>query len=918
MLLPLPRIKIFTGSCMVIMILTATRLHAQIVGPYIQSPTDTSVWITWKTGSDTESTVMYGSDSSGMEEFVSGNCQVMTDEGYSSDYYYHSVHISNLQPGRYYYYRVKSGTAQSVIFRFRSQPALSSPEGTYRILVFGDHQLRDDDRYKRLLLAARDKVIEKYGGPVEENIDLILNDGDQVDAGTLDQYENVHLKPSSIFSGNIAVMTTLGNHETYGSLGITAYYDHFFYDELGYKGIVSPGGENYYSYQENNIVFIHLSSEHTTDEQVEWVQQIIDSVKADPVVDWVVCIGHRPIQAEQFVGDMSEYIRTRIIPVLAQTEKAALFIAGHHHLYARGQVRDYPIYHIISGGAAWDQYWGQSVEKDFDDVQKTIDSWNYQIITFYTVEKEMAVESYSIGNPELGFAFNNVLIDSFYRKLPDVNPSRPSIMTVPEDSVSLPFIFVSSPYSSPAQIPYNSVQFQISNNGDRSTPVVDLIRDFEDIYGTTGEPDYSPVDLNKDLDIFKYTIGKYALPNGTYYISVRHRDKNITWSEWSDPVEFRVKGSTGGFITMTTEKTVFKKDENIPVSYYFGPGNALDWIGIYKTGDTPGPVHSIDWKYVNGSTGTVSLHVSQPGKYFIAFFENDGYYELTGRIPVYVISEPVLSLDKAGYNEGEAIEVTYSDAPGLTNDWIGIYRIDDVPGVVGSTLWSYTSGHSGKISFPGLPHGYYFVCYFLEDGYTEAGESVIFSSGSGLASLQTDKSVYEPGEQVTVTFENASGAAKDWIGIFRQSAPPGIAPLVMSQYTGPVSTGTISFETPSEPGRYFACLCINNSNIRISNKANFIVESGAFVPEQESASADLMVYPSPSSGRFRISAPMLRDKDVLVKISSINGTTVFEKKFRLTLSGTSEEIDLSRIGPGFYLVRLEAGDEILLSKLVLR
>jgi len=96
------------------------------------------------------------------------------------------------------------------------------------------------------------------------------------------------------------------------------------------------------------------------------------------------------------------------------------------------------------------------------------------------------------------------------------------------------------------------------------------------------------------------------------------------------------------------------------------------------------------------------------------------------------------------------------------------------------------------------------------------------------------------------------------------------------------------------------------------------VESGAFVPEQESAFADLMVYPSPSSGRFRISAPMLRDKDVLVKISSINGTTVFEKKFRLTLSGTSEEIDLSRIGPGFYLVRLEAGDEILLSKLVLR
>ena len=57
---------------------------------------------------------------------------------------------------------------------------------------------------------------------------------------------------------------------------------HFFYDDLGYKGIVSPGGENYYSYQEKNIVFIHLSSEHPNRNKQAWVQQIIDSVKADP------------------------------------------------------------------------------------------------------------------------------------------------------------------------------------------------------------------------------------------------------------------------------------------------------------------------------------------------------------------------------------------------------------------------------------------------------------------------------------------------------------------------------------------------------------------------------------------------------------------------------------------------------------
>jgi hypothetical protein len=276
-------------------------LYGQIVGPYLQTPTDTSVWISWKTDSVEETLLLYGTDSLNLMNSATGNCQILSDEGYDSNYYYHSVHLTNLELDQFYYYLVKSGTLISKIYRFKSQPSLKSPPGIYRFLIFGDHQVKSDDRYERLLIAARKKVFEKYSGTVEEHVNLIINDGDQVDAGTLDMYENVHLKPSSVLSGNVAFMTTVGNHETYGSMGLSAYYAHFFYDSIGYKGIVSPGGENYYSYQEKNIVFIHLSSEHTTDEQVSWVQQIIDSVKSDPDVDWVISIGHRPIQAEQFV-----------------------------------------------------------------------------------------------------------------------------------------------------------------------------------------------------------------------------------------------------------------------------------------------------------------------------------------------------------------------------------------------------------------------------------------------------------------------------------------------------------------------------------------------------------------------------------------------------------------------------------------
>jgi hypothetical protein len=892
-------------------------LQAQIVGPYLQTPTDTSIWVTWKTDSVIESTVYYGRDSTNLQSIASGNCKIMTDEGYDSSYYYHSVHLTDLESDQFYYYRIKSGTLNSAICRFRSQPSPGTSPGIYRFLIFGDHQVKADDRYERLLIAAREKVIEKYGGSVEENVNLILNDGDQVDEGTLDMYEYVHMKPSSVLSGNIPFMTTIGNHEFYGSPGISAYYDHFFYDNTGYRGIISPGGENYYSYQQKNIVFIHLSSEHTTDEQVSWVQQIIDSVKTDPGVGWVVSIAHRPIQAEQFVGDISEYIRTRIIPVLAQTEKSCLFIGGHHHLYARGQVRDYPIYHIISGGGSWDQYWGQSTENDFDDVQKTIDFWTYQIVTINAEEKEMVVESYAIGSPKLGFTLDNILIDSFYRKLPAIPPFKPSILTIPEDSVTLPFTFVSSPYSTESQEPYNSVQFQISSNGDRSTPVVDLIRDFENLYGTTGDPAYLPVDINKNVNIFQYTIKKNALPDGTYYIRVRHRDRNITWSEWSEPVEFKIKGSTGGFITIYTTKTLFSPDENIPVSYNFGPGNAEDWIGIYKSGDTPGTVASTDWQYADGPSGTVNLKVPQSGQYFIAFFENGGYNELASRITVIVATKPVLSSSKAGYSTGEEIQVNYSNAPGLTNDWIGIYKINDIPGTIGSVVWSYTSGTAGTITFAGLQSGYYFISYFLNNGYSETGERIIFSVGSDLAVVNSDKLVYKEGEPITILFENGPGTAKDWIGIFRQNAPPGIAPLVHREYIQDLQSGSVLFYLTLDSGQFYASMYINNSNIRISNKASFTVESGTSVSDIKSGSVDFTVYPSPSEGRLTILATRLPGNDLSLRISSVTGNTVFEKRAETTLSDFSENIDLSNSDPGIYLVFLKSGQQMLVKKFVL-
>ena len=76
-----------------------------------------------------------------------------------------------------------------------------------------------------------------------------------------------------------------------------------------------------------------------------------------------------PIRPDVF----SSWVRNEIIPILSETPKHVFNYGGHHHLYHRGQLTDYPVYHIINGAASWDQMWGMSSEKDYDDVQKTID-----------------------------------------------------------------------------------------------------------------------------------------------------------------------------------------------------------------------------------------------------------------------------------------------------------------------------------------------------------------------------------------------------------------------------------------------------------------------------------------------------------------------------------------------------------------
>jgi hypothetical protein len=794
--------------------------------PYLQTPRPDSIWVSWFTDNAPDGVIEWGDSTDSLTNTVNATLDVL-----ETGYHYHIGRITGLNPNSNYHYRVRNGATVSDTFRFRTPPPAGTKTGRMRVLVMGDNQIKAENRYEKLIACCKAKVEALYGTPIEEAITYILMPGDQVDVGTLDHYRNLHFRQCGLISPNLPIMTTVGNHETYSDAGLANYRRIFRYDDISYANLPGPDGEAYYAYQLANIAFFHTSSEHSGATQKAWVRSLVDALKTDATTDLCVSVVHRPYQAEQYVGDISGWFRSDIMPMLAETDKHVLNIGAHHHLYARGQTREWPIYHIISGGTAWDQYWGQATETDFDDVQKTIAHWAWQILDFDLANRTMEVQCFAEANirfPEATrWSYNSRLIDSFHRRLGLAAPAQPALTNTIGGPVALPLELTSSPFATTNGESLNSTWFQIAADPGFTNLKLDRIRDVENFYGDTGAPLYEPVNIHATVDILRYQVSA-GLPNGNYHARVRHRDTNAVWSPWSAGISFAIEGSTTGPTKLTLAKAIYAPGEDILMAYEHGPGNATDWLGIYRKGNTPGTQNSTTWQYVNGANKTDGTRLFTQdlatGEWFAGFFENDGYRELAPRVPFYVGGIATLTPAKSQFAKDETVRIDFAGSPGAATDWIGIYRVDQTPGPDASVQWQYAAAASGFKEFAGLANGYYFAAFFVNGGYQEISERVRFAVGDRIASVTIPATPISAGDDFTVGFANGPGIPKDWIGLFKQGQTPGVDTLTAYRYFDGATTGTVTFHLPDlAPGDYFVAMFTNDSYTEVSNRHLFTV-----------------------------------------------------------------------------------------------
>lgn len=752
-------------------------LSAQTLKPYLQSMTDHSVWVGWRTTADTNTVVVWGESPDALDNTVTGTTHI-----FATNNLWHRAKIEGLKPNASYYYKVKTGLFESLVMRFRTYPAPGS-NGHVRVLIVGDTQ--HPVTATRTFAAAKAKMIEKYGPDLEDHVHLILKQGDNVDAGVLSQYSSMHFDPLAPLSGNIPTMTVVGNHEYYQNNDLSLYFPHFEYDDADiiYNDLTGSNGEHYYAFRVGGAVFCMINSNEWWASQTQWLGDVVAAANADPTVRFLFGTAHHPLRCENWVSDGSAYIRDEIMPALRQSEKTAMYTSGHSHMYARGSSRDSAVWEMISGGGGLIQNWNENPEQDYPDVQRSFDVWTYQIMDLDLLSGTMDVETYSIGNEE--YTLDNQLIDVFHRYFGKPSPDQPTLLKPLSDTLTLPYVFAGSSYFSPVGELANSTEFEVAgaSGNFKNDLLLNVRRDFENFYQIKSPTYFSPIDQNAGINIFQLTLDSTQVYRGKNWVRVRYRDQNLEWSAWSTPLPFFAQN--GREPLPQTPIAWWRFNQTATDTTLHGWNGTLPPAGVTFVADHPvrgtvaafnntagipirtGPSASLGLPTVQMTiSGWVKVNAADTWGGFIGCLQDNGSYErgwvlgtLNQRFSFALASKSTGTMtylaDTANFALGQWYYLTAT------------YNGQSMRLFVNGQLRATSSAQNGDIAYAGLASDWFGIGAYVDDNenYPHNGaldELVLWAralSDTEVADQYTQVSNLAPSVQITAPVANATYVA---------------------------------------------------------------------------------------------------------------------------------------------------------------
>ncbi len=297
-------------------------------GPYLQSTSQSTIRIKWRTNDFAQSIVRYGIDSMNLN-LVEMDQNVKTD---------HDLLISGLMPATKYYYQIETEvevlrSVDSTMF-FVTHPVIGEDVPT-RAWILGDCGTANSNQR-----AVRDAYynINELG-----QTDMVLLLGDNAYTYGTDQnyqfaiFENMY----EDILRNTEVWSCIGNHDGYSANSSTQtgpYYDIFSFPTNGECGGTSSATEAYYSFDYGSIHFVILDS-NGSDRSVggamyNWLQSDLQN----NLSDWLVAIWHHPAYTKGSHNSDTEgaliEMRQNFLPLL-ENYGVDLVLNGHSHSYER-------------------------------------------------------------------------------------------------------------------------------------------------------------------------------------------------------------------------------------------------------------------------------------------------------------------------------------------------------------------------------------------------------------------------------------------------------------------------------------------------------------------------------------------------------------------------------------------------------
>ncbi|HTD67706.1 MAG TPA: metallophosphoesterase family protein [Candidatus Limnocylindria bacterium] len=300
-------------------------------GPYLQVGTSSNIIVRWRTTSETNTVVHYGTSLGALNQFASNSAPVTE----------HEIKLTSLLPDTKYFYAL--GTSTSLVgeagCHFVTAPAPGMAKPT-RIWAIGDFGTGYAAQYN-----VRD-AYTNFTGTRHTDAWLFLGDN-AYNSGFDEEYQSYCFNVYSNELKRMVVWPTVGNHETAQIQALSDdfdYYRIFTMPMAGEAGGVPSGTEHYYSYDYANIHFIVLDSmtaiyRDTDSSMAEWLRADL----ADTTQDWIIAYFHHPpyTKGSHNSDTESELIemRAQILPIL-EAGGVDLVLSGHSHCYERSFLID--------------------------------------------------------------------------------------------------------------------------------------------------------------------------------------------------------------------------------------------------------------------------------------------------------------------------------------------------------------------------------------------------------------------------------------------------------------------------------------------------------------------------------------------------------------------------------------------------